>query len=762
MALTVPTYDTPQVTPENVPSARQSSVASPGLLGGPSDNVEKFGKQVQQAGSDFESVVNAMQDKQNLDMVMHADTGINTEWVAKSQELQSRHGSTAYGITKEAADWWDKQAKAHADNLMNDRQRQIFLERAAQTRNATLGHTSHWENMQTHIGAIESSKASIAANMQTGLNGYGNPESDGNTIKNIAQNVEALSTLQGITDPTARDVAVRDALTVFHTQGIQNVAGKDPMAARLLFEQAKNKDQINASQYDDILKMLDNQDRTTQITQAANKLWDLHGPENITKAEADAREQFKNDGKVQEGVLNLLKARYSEHEYFKTKNEESNGDQGYKWLAAGQPLAAFVSAHSDVWNGMSGKTQIALEALELARTAKEPKTVSDMGVWGGLYEILHKPGNQAAVNKLNIADYADKLTPADYKSLFEAKVNYGKDAGMPQQVHPDTIKNALFRAGLVTANIFDKPSADEHVVMGTTIAEVNKRVAQWSKDNSDAHPTDAVFQQITDQVARNTGYVSGMLGSWFGDGTKKTWASMSPDEQKKAVWKRDSDGKTLAFSTITPVERTAALRALNAYNTANPGSQMNVDDGAVAGVVMKQRESLFGKTPEPGPLKVAPKLTSDGTAPKQIVGPDPTIPSAPAPGTGAALATNPVTGEPDFTRSAVTNKAAAQPAPGNAEFAPSKTANGLPEPTKAALPPAANPKMHTPQYDEVLGQGIDLKKAVGKAEDALQAAIDTKAHPKEVSKLRAARDAVKKKYEANQIQMQEIRDRMNQ
>lgn len=106
-----------------------------------------------------------MQHRENADMLFRVETAIKTDYLGYEQSARERRGAAAWGLTKDTADWWDKNAATHTDNLQNPEQKRLFSQTVAKLRTQSLDGISHYEGEQKRVSLEESTKSSIASSI---------------------------------------------------------------------------------------------------------------------------------------------------------------------------------------------------------------------------------------------------------------------------------------------------------------------------------------------------------------------------------------------------------------------------------------------------------------------------------------------------------------------------------------------------------------------------------------------------------------------
>lgn len=161
----VPTYDSPQVETAPLPGVRQSSVASPGLLGAGAAQQADLGKNLMQAGTGIGNVAYKLQERENADMLFRSETSLKDEYLKFEQDVRQRKGQNAWGVTTDAEKWFAEQEKKYSDGLENPVQRQLFSQSITKLRQSAMGSISQYEAGERRRSLEESAQASIVGSI---------------------------------------------------------------------------------------------------------------------------------------------------------------------------------------------------------------------------------------------------------------------------------------------------------------------------------------------------------------------------------------------------------------------------------------------------------------------------------------------------------------------------------------------------------------------------------------------------------------------
>lgn len=276
------------------------SVASQGLTGGfDRSNPQPIqNNQLAEAGRAMFEVGSAIQERQDADLVMRAETEIKGKWLEWEGEAKQRKGQQAWGVAKEAASWWDQNTSKAAEGLENPLQKRIFANAVSKLKMQSVGAFSGFEAGERRASLTESAQASIVGSINLAAANPGNPEVLTSSKADIVKRSAILATLNGW-DPAMKAAKEGEYLTNFHKQVIQGLVRDNPAAAREYFE--ANKAEIDGSQHAEVGEFARKATATKRAEDAADAVWQTGGPKSdrdpvqLDKLEAQLREQFKAD-----------------------------------------------------------------------------------------------------------------------------------------------------------------------------------------------------------------------------------------------------------------------------------------------------------------------------------------------------------------------------------------------------------------------------------------------------------------------------------
>lgn len=262
----VPQYGGQQVAARELPGVQQRSVASPEVLSN-----GQFGQMAQVA----QDVGGRIEDLQNADKVMQAETALRNEYGKWSAEAKNAKGQNAWGLSQKAGQWWDDQASKLGEGLDNDKQKMALRLSAEKFKAATIGDIAGHEARERNASLESSAKASIVGAINLAAESPMNRDlqvaAKGEVIKKNAM----LAQVNGWAPEVHEAMRVND-LTNMHKQVLQSLVAKDPGAAQAYFE--ANKGEIAGAQQAELGEFARKATATKVGEVMADAAWSQLGP----------------------------------------------------------------------------------------------------------------------------------------------------------------------------------------------------------------------------------------------------------------------------------------------------------------------------------------------------------------------------------------------------------------------------------------------------------------------------------------------------
>lgn len=542
----IPTYDQPQVEEAPLRAPRLDSVASPELLAGGAQKQGELAKGLLSAGTGAVAVGTLMQERENADMVLRAETSLKDGYIAYEREVQEkRQGRNAAGVTKDTEKWWEDQVKAHGEKLGNDEQRRMLQARITATRQSSVHGISKFEAGHLEKSWLESESASTNATIGIAV---ANPNPD-----NIANAGAAiLSSTQRVADRKGWDAAVlqekrKELFTGMHQEVFNGLLQKDYMAAKTYFEEAKKAGQIDPAKYDNFEKQLREGGKDT----LAQNYGDASLAARLTLDQAIEKARKELSGPEEEHVVARLEHRYARRDSVKKGEANLLVLQGASVLQI-QQSAAFRAldpgAQAEVLNTARNeelrKLQRAAAAESRADSAEsraERRLTRDG--WAA-YNDYSDPNVLSRMTRDQIANLLPKLGAQHTHNLLQKFDSFEKN---PAKLTEARLDGDTFNRVAEDFNLEpfkNKKSAEEKARLGQVRDVVEREIGQLQAAQKKELTRDEKEKVMRQVLAREV--------------SKPTWFGMS-SEQVPAVTVLKKE------SVVVPeADREAITKALKA------------------------------------------------------------------------------------------------------------------------------------------------------------------------------------------------------
>lgn len=506
----VPVYDAPQVEARPLPGVRQDSVASPSLLNAPAAAMERGGKQLVAAGQDIAKIAGNMADRENADALFRAENAIKTEYIAFEQQArESRRGAAAKDLTKDAADWWDRQGATHADNLSNPVQKRLFSQQVAKLRTQSMDGMSAYEAEQRRISLGESASASIASSINMAASQVNTPTERPAIMgakDDINKRIDILAKVNGWS-PEMVEAKRAESLTNLHMQVLQNMVNSDPSRAKAYFE--ANKAEINGANHDAIQALY----KTGAAKEKAQKTSDELTNKGVSEAEGLAWIRSNLKGEEQEQASLEWKTRHAEITQARERTQRDAADQAYGIYAR---TGRFSAIPADVLNKLDGRVLLALKKdAQGAAEGKMPKT--DWDKYYALRANMKADPRKYAMGSYDLRGDFSYLGAPERKELMKLQ----EDLADPEKISELQNVDGQISATLKPLGLKPADAAQaENAIRGAIDAEAKNRGAKLKPEER---------QKVIDRMVIDGEVLS---GKWYMNDPNKRYYQLTPAERK--------------------------------------------------------------------------------------------------------------------------------------------------------------------------------------------------------------------------------------
>lgn len=368
----VPVYDQ-QVRSSPLPSAAQSSVASPALLGAGGAQLAQAGRAVEQAAEVFDKI----QTRDDQDIAFRTEAQLKSEWLDHEAKLrEASKGRDAVGYTTKVEQWWAEAGKRYGETLSPTQKKLVNKTLMQSALQAKAGALNYEETQRT-----ASAKAAYESAQAVDVNEATNVGTEAAAIQAMATLAERRKQRAAAEGWTPEMVKVDEiaASSTLHAAMTQKLMRTDPAAAQQYFTKYKGEMDTRTREALDA--------RVTEVSaisdgeKAADAIWSAKGPKQYNEGvdlftlETDARAAYPNDPTRQKAAVAALRERTNAFNKSQTEMNAQNTNGVYGLLDKGTPITKVMQ--STQWLALPEKDrrQITLQ-LESQAAARESRAAA--------------------------------------------------------------------------------------------------------------------------------------------------------------------------------------------------------------------------------------------------------------------------------------------------------------------------------------------------------------------------------------------------
>lgn len=263
-----------------------------------------------QAAGAMREVADEMQRKRDATRVFEAESRLADEERKMREINQARRGTNAYGVTDDAASWWESEPAKLSAGLENDVQRELFAESVARRREISLNAFSNHEARESDAAANDAAEARKANAVNYGAANFDDPAAIEQARTDILGALSTQRAFQGL-PPEAAEAAKLDALTKLHANVIENMADSNPQAANAYLDKQIAAGEIAGSVIDGLRSKIDTGRDLETAQQLADNIW----ARGLTREAAlTAARKEAPLGQARQHTLSLLGQQYDEQD----------------------------------------------------------------------------------------------------------------------------------------------------------------------------------------------------------------------------------------------------------------------------------------------------------------------------------------------------------------------------------------------------------------------------------------------------------------
>lgn len=296
--------------PNSLPSVRQTAVPTATQLGaGARLANDSVAAGMGSLARSLEAVGSAMQAREDADVLLRQQVALQDAAREAHADWASRKGVKAWGVTKEANHWWDKQVGDIQSDL-NPRQQAAFAKIAERLRASSMDSVSQHEAVQSRKSLDDSAAAAVVSSINLAASNPTNADAVAGARQSIAEAVALRAGLNGW-GPEQQVLLLQEGLTNLHKQvayGLLDTPG-GATAARQYLE--AHSEELTVAER----RKLNDDVAAVGRLEAAQEFADVNGPDSgrpLGEVLKDARAKFS--GEDERVVVNEVRARFREHD----------------------------------------------------------------------------------------------------------------------------------------------------------------------------------------------------------------------------------------------------------------------------------------------------------------------------------------------------------------------------------------------------------------------------------------------------------------
>lgn len=591
MALRVPTVAGPSVADRPLQGGFQKSSASPGMLHNP---------QLAEAGRAMQEMGAVLQERQDADELMRAETAVKSKYLEWEGEAKQRRGQQAWGVAKEAGEFWDKQATEISKSITSPRARMLFEREVQKHRAQSVGAFSGFEAGQRRASLDESAQASIVQSINMAAANPSNIELLQSTKADILKRNQVRAQVNGWA-PEMRDAKQAEYLTNFHKQVIQALVATDPTMAQAYFE--ANKAEIDGSQHAEVGAFAAKATATHVGDTAAEAIWQTVGPKsdrepvNVDVLLAKAREQLKDKPEAMKEAISGLKERAAAFKDSRRERDDQLEASVNQAILDGAPasqirrMPQFLALSSEAARKLSDfmdNRVVRAEQIAAARDsraasresrvdaaeAREERRRGRQGM--AAYLVYSNPDTLASMSEAQVLNLLPALGGEHTKHLMQQR----RALADPKKVADARMDRDDFNhvARQLALPVDERATPDQKAAMGELHFRVEQMIDATQRRTGKTMARDEKLQMMRSEMAKTV-----KVEGWFTDKDVPVIA-LTPAQKAKVQ--------------IPATDRQQIVEALRQKYRANPLPQYEPNEANVVNTFLMRRSGAAALVPD--------------------------------------------------------------------------------------------------------------------------------------------------------------------
>lgn len=559
MAMRVPTVDGPSVQEQGLPGAYQRSSVSPGML---------QDRQMGEAGRVMLEAGVQMQERQDADELMRAETQVKGDYLQWEGEAKQRKGQQAWGVTKEAGEWWDKNASKVAEGMTSPKARAQFQREAAKQRAMSVGSFSGYEVGQRRESLDASATASVVGSINMAAANPMDPQIIATARDDILKRNQMRAQINGWT-PEMADAQRTTYLTNLHKQVIQGLAQDHPDQAEAYFK--ANKDEIEGSQQAEVGHFAAVATANHQGEAQANQVWNTMGPKGdrdpvqVDKMLQAVRESSLGDEakKAASAAIKERSAAFKDSRRERDDGLEANVNKAIMQGAGGSQvrrMPEFLSMDGekqrrvmDFMENRSLREEQRAAARESRSASEEVRAQGALARHGmGAYLVYSNPDTLNGMSENQVLNLLPSLGNELTSHLMQQKRNLSKPGKLGEaRMDTDDFNQAAQTMGL--RPFATSKSEDEKAALGALKFRVEQIISATESKSGKTMTREAKLEMMHNEIAKTV-----TVPTWGGMFSEQVPVIQLSREQIDKVVVPQADKAQLAAAMSTLYKRTGA------------------------------------------------------------------------------------------------------------------------------------------------------------------------------------------------------------
>lgn len=531
MALRVPTINGPQVSDAPLQGGMQRTAATPGML---------HNGQMGDMGDALAKTTAIIQERTDADLLMRAETEVTSKYLEWEGAAKQRRGQQAWGVAKEAGEWWDKEGGKVRESL-TPAARAMFDQKVMRQRALSVGSFAGFEAGQRRESLNESAQASIVGSINLAAANPNDPALLNASKGDIVKRTAMLAQLNGWA-PEVRDAKQSEYLTNFHKQVIHGLVRDNPAAADEYFQ--ANKGEIAGSQHAEVGAFAAKATATKVGDASADAIWQTLGPKSdrepvsLDVLLAKARETLKDKPDAMAAAVAGLKERAAAFKDGRRERDEQleasvnqamlNGASGRQIRAMPQFMQLSPEAARKLSDFMDNRAlrgeQIAAARESRADSAesRQQRNLERRGM--ASYLELSDPNRLAGMTDAQVINMLPTLGNEHTKHLLEKKRALADPKKLGEaRMDADDFNQTAQELGL---RPFANKSEDEKAALGGLKYRMEQMIDATQRRTGKAMNRAEKLTMMREEMAKTVSVDSG----WFGRDKDVPVIALTPEQ----------------------------------------------------------------------------------------------------------------------------------------------------------------------------------------------------------------------------------------